>query len=1825
MWFRAAWAVGLSLLTAVIVAPPLLAQETTRAVEVTRDSDYFGFDLRTEQNVTLNQCEAICLADEGCRAFTYNTKAKWCFLKSDFNALNAFPGAVAGKIVERSGDPDIGAPPALSFLPAHVADEAIAYRNQILAAQAPDRSTGLVSLIAAGEGAVTSGDGRAAMRDYALALRLSPDDGRLWTGLAEAGLGIENDVNGDLSRIRQTSTSAAMNAYLVSRTEASRAAALATLARALAARAMPRPALEGYKASLALVADADVKAAFEDLRAREGFRVVDHTVDADSVTPRVCVQFSEDLAKAGVDYTQFVTVNEGPASALEAKGRQICAEGLRHGNRYRVVLRQGLPSGLDESLAAPVALDVYVRDRAASIRFTGDGFVLPGKARRGIPIVTVNTDVARVDVYRVGERALPTLVSGYNFLRQLDGYDADRIRDELGSPVWTGEIGTKGDLNAEVVTSFPVDEALPDRKPGIYVMTAQPKGATTDTWEARATQWFVVSDIGLTTFTGQDGLTVFARSLGSARPVAGAELTLLARNNELLGTATADADGKALFAPGLTRGDAGMAPAVLTARLADGDFVFLDMTKAGFDLSDRGVEGRAAPGPVDVYLWTERGIYRVGETVHAAALARDDKAAAVGALPLTFIFSRPDGREDRRIVSSGAELGGHVADLALPGNAMRGTWQLRVHTDPEKPAIASTMFLVEDFVPDRIALDLTAADPAIGIGSPAEVDVEGRFLYGAPSSGLSLEGDVRIRAVRERKEFPGYRFGLSDETLDDAPVVPLAALPLTDQDGKAKISVGIDAVPATTRPLEATVTVRMREAGGRAVERQLTLPVAPDGPMIGIRPDFADGALPQGATAGFRVLAVDAAGRRQALKGLQWSLVKIERNYQWYRSGSSWNYEPVTFTRAVSNGTIDVGTDAEALLSSPVEWGRYRLEVATADPSGPATSVEFEAGWYVEAASTETPDGLEIALDKPRYAAGETARLKVSPRFAGELLVAIGTDRLVTTLSATVPAEGATIDIPVGSDWGAGVYVTAALQRPGDAEESRMPLRSVGVAWLGIEPGARRLSVALDTPEKVVPRGPLSIPVSVGGLAPGEEAYVTVAAVDVGILNLTRYEAPDASGWYLGQRAMGLEMRDLYGRLIDGSLGATGRIRTGGDGASMSSQGSPPDDALVAFFSGIVRIGDDGKAAVSFDLPQFNGTVRVMAVAWSKTAVGESARDVVVRDPIVVTATLPQFMAPGDRTELNLDIANTDGPAGDYVVDVMPDDGLAIEGTTGARTVSLAAGARQQLTVPVLATKAGAARLAIRVSIPNGPSVGQEIAVAVRPQTLPVTTRQVVSLKPNGSLRLDAGLFQGSILDGARVTLGISAANAFDVPSLLMSLDRYPYGCAEQTTSRALPLLYVSELSAAAGLEDDPDLRQRVQDAITRVLAYQAPAGSFGLWSPGSGDLWLDAYVTDFLTRAREKDYDVPQAAFRQALDNLRNALAYDVDIEANGSAIAYALYVLARNGNASVGDIRYYADTQLEKFENALARAHLAAALALYGDSERAARAFDASLAFAEEWEVDASRSDYGSELRDGAAMLALAAETTPSPQAVPAMIRYVAETRSADRWLSTQEQAWMLLAARAVASANQRIDLEVDGAAHQGGLSVTRDGEAVTVSPLVVMNRGAEAVDAVVTALAAPSEPLPAGGDGFTIERTYYALDGTPANVTEARQNDRYVVVLKMTEANEWPSRVLVTDLLPAGFQIDNPRIVNSADLASFGWLGATTVAHSEFRTDRFVAAFDRDASSPREFRVAYVVRAVSPGSYAHPAASVEDMYRPEYNARTATGRMEVGTARP
>jgi hypothetical protein len=263
-----------------------------------------------------------------------------------------------------------------------------------------------------------------------------------------------------------------------------------------------------------------------------------------------------------------------------------------------------------------------VRDRKPSVRFTAKSYVLPRSGQRGIPLVSVNTRSVDVDIFRIGDRNLTNTVLGHDFQRNLDRFDLERLGQERGVRVWKGTLQVESNLNADITTAFPVDQAVGELAPGVYVMVAEAAGTKGEDYEALATQWFIVSDLGLTAYSGNDGVHAFVHSLATTEAKADAEVRLISRSNEVLATRRTDATGRAHFEAGLARGEGGMSPAMLVVA-AERDYAFLNLKAPAFDLSDRGVAGRAVPAGLDAFVYAERGVYRSGETVYLTALLRD--------------------------------------------------------------------------------------------------------------------------------------------------------------------------------------------------------------------------------------------------------------------------------------------------------------------------------------------------------------------------------------------------------------------------------------------------------------------------------------------------------------------------------------------------------------------------------------------------------------------------------------------------------------------------------------------------------------------------------------------------------------------------------------------------------------------------------------------------------------------------------------------------------------------------------------------------------------------------------------------------------------------------------------------------------------------------------------------------------------------------------------------------------------------------------------------------------------------------------------------------
>ncbi len=1576
----------------------------------------------------------------------------------------------------------------------------------------------------------------------------------------------------------------------------------------------------------------------------DGFAYRRLALDTGGDAPRACFQFTRPLDASGeTNYADFVRLTPDTGAAVEVDGSSLCISGLDFDTDYRARLRAGLPSRGRDKLERSEKIVIAFGDKPAYVGFAGDGVILPRLEADGVGIETVNVEKIDVSVYRVSDRSLARkeIVAGDSsgegrYAYVWEGEDGE----DVGVRVFKGEIETPGERNETATTVFALGAALDDLKPGAYFIRV--KDASPGAREfrmAQAWRWIVFTDMALTTYSGADGVDVFVRSIDTARPMDRVELTLIAANNDILGTAITNADGRARFGAPLVNGDYPLTPRMIMAYGPQDDFAAIDLTRSPLDLSDRNVGGRAAPAKLDGFVYLDRGIYRPGETAHISGLIRDDAGRAVSDRPLTLTIRRPNYTEAEKRRIDALDLGGFSLRYDVPDSAPRGVWRIEVAADGHDGLVGSQSFSVEDFVPQRleVAIDMDEKTP-IRPGEARAIDIESRFLYGAPASGLAVEAEARLRIdPNPFADFAAFRFGPVNGRFDER----FVKLPNTTTDAQGRASVPLSVADAPTgygAPLRADVVVGVVEPGGRVVRESARIPVRPDDYYVGLKLDGDKRGFAIGDTIELEGVLLDWTG--DVVDGeLEWKLVEEDYWFDWYREDGRWRWRRSYRDIPVAEGRGKTGREGFArLVSQRLDQGTYRL-TATRAGGKESSDIRFYVGWRSYAAGADTPDQAAITLQNDTIAPGARAKLFLNPPYEGEAVIAVATDKVHLVKGMKVGQRGREIIIDTDPAWGAGFYVLAAVATPRDPGDRPVPRRAMAVTYVPFDMSARTLDVEIDDPEVFRPRQRLDLPITVAGAAPGSKVMMTVAAVDEGILRLTKFKSPDPVDYFYGKKALGISIRDDYGRMLHANLGAPARFggdQLGGEGLTVVPTKS------VALFTGPLTVGADGKVFAPIDVPDFNGELRLMAVAWSQDKLGSDAEPMTVRDPAPAELSLPRFVAPGDNAVATLLIDNVDGAAGDYSVSLSGEGPISF---SESATYTLAQGQKETATFEFETGEVGIGAVNLSVSGPDGFSVSRSYPIQSRTPYFPVTEVRTAALEPGETFALTDAVVEPYVSGSVELAVSFSRLRGVEPGPLLDSLYRYPYGCTEQLTSSAYPLLFVDVLGGEVGRGREREIRPRVQKAVNKILNRQSPNGAFGLWRVGDrfANPWLGPYVTDFLYRARTEGYGVPQAALDAAYDSLAEIARVDSWYPANYQtradeseasndkreylrrrSAAYALYVLTRAGRANLSDLRYFHDALLDDTPSPLARAHIGAALAMMGDNARANSAFNKAAA-ALGW--DNTGDYYQSPLRDAAGVLALAAEAGQAGRIESLTEAFLARMKDPIR-MHTQEKAYVLLASQALLRAAGPVAISIDGAA------VDDLSPAPSFSPAIAelgdgvsyRNDGDGRLYRSLTISGSPITAPPATSQGFELTKRIATRDGRPADLAALRQNDRLVVVITGRAQDQKNHPAIIVDLLPAGFEIE--AVLKPEDGGGrnrngpYKWIGEIDYARiAEARDDRFVAAID--VRGEERFTLAYLARVVTPGEFVAPGAVMEDMYRPGVFARTSVGRVSIAAA--
>ena len=1526
---------------------------------------------------------------------------------------------------------------------------------------------------------------------------------------------------------------------------------------------------------------------------------------------------------------QYLTVTPDQPVRLSASGSSLIIHGdFLPGRAYTV----GLDAGL-------TAIDGAVLEKAYSaagtmpnleprVDFAAQGMFLSAKDSRQMVLETVNAPKAQLVVDRVYRSNLFSLFSNHPW-RVFDPSFWDNDLDHsLGDRILEKDLTFDSAPNEIVRTPVDLGAIIDAEAPGIYrigmLMPNDYRGPQ---------RWVMVTDVGLVAKRGTDSMLVWAVSLKDSRPLPGVKLTLLSDQNQVLASGTTDAQG--LWRKnGLDTVFKEHVPWLVLAEKGE-DMSFLLMDRFRADMTGLDVAGTFAPSGYLAFAWGERDIYRPGETVRGVVAVRDAGMNTPGAMPLTLTRMDPQGRVLGSLALTTDNQGTAEFEVDVPDFALTGHYWLEIRAGED--VIGEYRYQVEEFIPDRISVDIETKSASLAPGDRLEFTVASNYLFGAPASGLPVEARVELLPVDFAPEdFSEYVFGDPERPFPATDIYPPGGgeqLLNLDDEGNLAFQVAVPLGLTPPAALRAQITARVSERGGRGVSARQGVVVHPYPYYLGIKQPVRDGSDP-GQPREFHYVSLTPDATPADHGVLTATLYKdVWQSILTITPSGDYKFVSERDPVMLSSTTIPAGQTEGVFQFTPPIYGSYRV-VLEDKATGAASQVSFYAGgWGYSPWALENPARIDIVPDKENYRAGETATFQVRAPFPGKLLVTVeGRDVLETKIIELTGNTGQ-ISLPAKASYAPNVYVTAVLVRSAEDLLPGEPGRAVGSAPFFVGLDAGWAAVDVTAPETMRPENGLDIEITA---PPGSR--VTVAAVDEGILQLINQATPNPFDFFYAKRGLEVETMDVFSLLFPEAAALMGLATPGGGEDLEQMKQFVRTESLnrvqpVAFFSGLLTADASGRIRYHVDVPEFAGALRVMAVAVDHKTFGADQTLTRVKSPLTVTPTLPRFLAPDEKLQVPVVVRNdTENPAMLTVT-------LAVEGAaivpTPEQGFMLDPG-RDTIVYFDLETGPAEGKVTVRAEVAGGgESAGSTTELYVR-SAMPFERDALAGSVTEGETELP-GAGETFVPETVTRTLTIGGMPLMRFTDNLDQLIRYPYGCIEQTVSRAFPLLYFEDLAR----QMDPELLganipSRVYAAITRIRIMQTDNGGFALW-PGDyhkASPYLSAYATHFLVEARAAGYQVDDDFLNLSLEYLRDMIHQSRLAPYELTRVSYALYVLALAGTPDLSTMDLVRP-KIDSRQHGEATALLAAAYAAVGDVKNVRLLLSGDIQV-----PDLKRQlsgDYGSTVRNlGLAAMALI-HADPTDQRLPDMINTMAALIEPGRWYTTQENAVALMAL------GQFFRLQAEAPPFSG--RVLMDGKVLgEFSTNATLSLNDPPADKPVTIVMDPGyrpgtvfysqiirgAPIPAAyeplSDGIEIERALLDREGNPIDPASIRQGDLIVLKTDLRSAIGPVDNMALQILLPTGLEVENPRLSSTEIL---DWMGGEPLesAYQDLRDDRVLVFADLpvDKDHPNKWYTVYsLVRAVTPGTFILPPVRAEAMYDPTIRASGPVAAITV-TVRP
>ncbi len=1485
---------------------------------------------------------------------------------------------------------------------------------------------------------------------------------------------------------------------------------------------------------------------------------------------------------------------------------------------YKIHVKEGLRAESGEALEHPSEQIIRLEDIQPSVRFGDSGRLIPLEGGKIVAVKTMNLDNYWVYVNKIFRN---------NIVQYLkNNYDAG-----LGANVWNGKVDVKGgQINQETETDLDFSKWHAQAYKGIFNVTLNGSNGG-----GRDSRVFLCTDLGLMLKHSGDDLLVQVLSISKLTPGAGVKLQLISENNQVIQEKETDLEGRAWFTD-WKNNPYNFRPFVIVAELGD-DWSYLRLDQEALNQSRFDVGGDPFQSSGwDAFLSSDRGLYRPGETANFTAVVRHADLEIPADLPVNVTIRDGSGSQVAKLTAKLQDFGMATFTFPIPEDITTG--MLNVELGLENGVhLANTTIKVEEFIPNKIKVEVRPAKKTTAPGEQLAFEVAVRQLFGAPGANLKVHTAVQLSALEyTNKNWKGYQFSDPTRQFNGEDLkVPSGT---TDSAGNFDVQLPVPISMLPPSMLQAEVYAEVLDTGGRPVGANAAINVHRYPYYLGLKCEEGKEVAPN-KKVHIKYVAITPDGEPTKVEKAD-LIVKRKIWYSIFRR-SGWSgegYDSDYYEQVVDGKEIDVDGKG-AYTFTPDKPGEYTIYLGNEESMRSSIRIAVSGPEEKQANAGEStdlgePDKLSLNLDKTQYQVGEIPSLEVRAPFAGRLMLSIEREKVFYTSTVPVAAGLNVVPLPaVATAYLPNAYVVGLLVRKPDESLRNLPMASFGIIPLGIDTSSHEIDLKWKAPESVKSQEGIDVNLSTG--APG--AKVVLAAVDEGILQIIAFTTPDPFKYFYRKRGLTTSTLSLFEDILPD---LDRKDAVGGDeGESFQFRHLNPIEAKrvksFALFSGILTADKEGNLSYHFPTDKFHGEVRVMALGVEENKFGASAFHVKVADPVVVEPSFPRFMAPGDHIDVPVLVYNNTKKAQTIKIALSSDGPVAVDGEK-EQVLKLGEEGQQQILFHAKANMdAGVAHFKVTATDDENNSFDVDTELAVRPGN-PLTTQiSFGQLSGGGSQALSVP--GGFIKQGQKVRLTVSSSPLLTFLGSMDYLIHYPYGCAEQRTSQAFPLLYFKDMGLLTGRFEGRAnaVEMYVQAAVDDLSKMQLSDGSFALW-PGeqeNGGDYLSHYVSEFLLTAQKMGYQVNPDVMNRILNRLGaikvtgqgvgrlDRRQQNVEIEDS----AYVLYLKVLAGRTDAESMAAMRDQMKDPKARSLSdRCYLSRAYSAMGDRSTAlailpVHYLPTNLAR----ELD---GDWFSPNREMALYLLALTDADPQNAEIPKLIIEFGKTlqQSGRGWFgTTQEDALCFMAiGKAVQATTLAYPLSAQWSV-KGGTPNALAGETAVVKDeelsgkdVSLNNTGSRNLYyhlmAEGTKLKSEKESV---SNGLFVSREYRDETGSTINLGSISQGQLVVVTLRV-KCSRPLDNLVVVDLLPAGFEVDNPRLSSRGNL-SFEPDCTFQPAFQDFRDDR-VLLFSRNVEGDQTF--SYSVRAVTPGSFQVPGLEAEAMYDPQIYGRSNEGQTLV-----